>query len=212
MASEPGPTIEVFADVLCPFAYVGIDLARGRRNESTRRERPAFWIRAWPLEIINAAPFDPAVIADEVAALRASVAPGLFTGFDASNFPSTSQPAFELAAAAYRVDLATGEEMSVELRRELWERGRDISDPGVLASLASRFGIEVTDEDKRSIERDHTDGLARGVVGSPYFVAHGQGFFCPAFDVSHDQAGFHVRPVPERFDAFLAEAFSGPTP
>ena len=52
----------------------------------------------------------------EIDALRATVAPDLFAGFDPKTFPRTSIPAFGLAAAAYRVDDATGEAVSFALR------------------------------------------------------------------------------------------------
>lgn len=199
-------TIEIFADMLCPFAHVGIHKlleARLDRGGSS----PRMWVRAWPLETINGAPADAAVLDAEIAALRATVAPELFTGFDPATFPATAVPAFTVAAAAYRRDATVGEAVSIDLRSRLWEHGQDIADPDVLAEVIDRHDLEVGDADRASVEADHTDGAARGVVGSPYFFAAGDGFFCPAFEVSRDDAGFHVTPDPTRFAAFLDAAF-----
>lgn len=198
--------IEIFADMLCPFAHVGVHKVIEARLDRGGAS-PKLWIRAWPLEIIDDAPTDVTVIADEVAALRSTVAPELFTGFDAATFPSTGLGAFAVAAAAYRQDAITGEAVSIDLRSRLWEHGEDIADADVLAAVIDRYDIEVTDADRASVESDHAEGVERGVVGSPYFFAGGRGFFCPAFTVSRDDAGFHVAADPERFDAFLRAAF-----
>lgn len=200
------PTIEVFADLLCPFAHVGIHQVLGARLDRDGPV-PRLWIRAWPLETINGAPADPGLIGDEIAALRAGVTPGLFAGFDPSTFPSTALPAFAVAAAAYRRDPSLGEAVSIDLRNRLWEHGEDIADPGVLARVTDHHGVEVTEADRASVDHDRAEGEDRGVVGSPYFFAGGDGFFCPAFGVSRDDGEFHVTPEPARFEEFLDAAF-----
>src|SRR5688572_10592307 len=121
-------TIEIFADVWCPFAHAGIRTMMERRRE-LGREDVALWIRAWPLEFVDAAPLEAHNVAHEVAALRAQVTTDWFVGFDEHRFPSTSLPALALAAAAYRRDTLTGERVSVALRDALFEEGRDIADP-----------------------------------------------------------------------------------
>lgn len=207
MRPNTASPVEVFADVLCPFAYAGIELLRSRRDPALASRYP-LWVRAWPLEVINSAPFDPSLIAEEIVALRGTVVPDLFAGFDAGAFPSSSLPAFALAAAAYRDGYITGEAVSVELRHRLWERGQDISDPTILNEVAAAYSLEVTDADRASVTNDHSEGAERGVVGSPYFFAGGEGFFCPAMSVSHDERGFHVAATAERFEPFVAAAFS----
>src|SRR5262245_27310318 len=94
--------IEVYADIVCPFTHVGL-----RRLSEARHQRGVarpLRVRAWPLEWINGAPLGADLLAREVEALRAQVAPGMFTGFDASVFPLTSIPALGLAAAGYAVN------------------------------------------------------------------------------------------------------------
>src|SRR5580765_3971359 len=95
-------TVEVFADVRCPFAHVGLRRLAGRL--AAAGADVAFWVRAWPLELVNGAPLEGALIAEEVDELCDQVAPDLFAGFDPSRYPATSLPALGLAASAYRQD------------------------------------------------------------------------------------------------------------
>ncbi len=200
--------IEVFADVVCPFAHVGL-----RRLSDARRSpavRSALRVRAWPLEWINGAPLDRHLAAREVEALRAEVAPGLFAGFDPSTFPQTSIPAFGLAAAGYETDDATGEAVSLALRDALFERGEDISDDRILRSIASRFEIEPLDHaaTKVAVEADWGAGRARSVKGSPHFFIGDRGWFCPSLDVSHDGDQFEVHLTVEGMDEFRRAALA----
>lgn len=194
--------IEIFADMLCPFAHVGIHRVLEARLDR-RGSEPPLWIRAWPLETINDGAFDPQLLIDEITALRASVAPDLFTGFNPDTFPTTAMPAFAAAAAAYRKAPWAGEAVSIDLRNRLWEHGQNIADPGVIAEACAPYDVTVEPRDGDSVAADHVDGVARGVIGSPYFFAGDTGFFCPAFNVSRDDGGFHVVPDEERFGAFI---------
>lgn len=205
--SDPGPVVTVFADVACPFTHVGLHRFVRRRGDRGR-EDVALHVRAWPLEIVNGRPLSPSFVAEEIVDIRSQVAPDLFEGFEESAFPSTSIPALALAAAAYRLDVSTGESVSLELRDLLFERGSDIGDAGVLADLAARHGVEVTEADEASVRSDYESGRALGVVGSPYFLTDAGGFFCPALDVGRDDTG-HLRITadPQGFEAFLDTCF-----
>jgi len=183
-----GRVVTVYADVVCPFTHVGLRrLVEHRRR--TGREDVRLHVRAWPLEIVNGRPLDPALVAEEIEALRARVASDLFVGFDPARFPSTSAPAFALAAAAYRRDLTTGEQVSLALRDALFEDGEDIADPSVLDAIAAPFEIHVEDVDVASVERDRADGLARGVIGSPHFFTADGSAFCPSLEIARDERG-----------------------
>ena len=94
--------VEVFADVCCPFTHVGLRRLVQRRDEVGGDLELV--VRAWPLELVNGAPLDGDLIAEEIEELRKQVAADLFVGFDRGRFPATSLPALELAAAAYRHD------------------------------------------------------------------------------------------------------------
>jgi predicted DsbA family dithiol-disulfide isomerase len=204
--SDERLTIEVFADVLCPFTHVGMRRLV-RKRESVPRD-VVLWVRAWPLEVVNGEPLDAGFVADEVAELRAQVAPDLFTGFDPESFPSTSLPSLALTAAAYRRDQATGESVALALRDLVFEDGRDISDPAVLEEVAMRFGIDAEPVDADTVTADHDEGVARGVVGSPHFFTPEGSFFCPSLDVSRDDDGeLHVRFDQNGFAQFVDACF-----
>lgn len=199
-------TVEVFADVLCPFTHVGL------RRLVAHRQRAAhdvvFRVRAWPLELVNGEPLAADFVAEEIDALRASVAPDLFTGFDPDAFPSTSRPALALSAAASRRDPVTAEEVALALRDLVFEQGVDVSDPGVLADVAGRFGVSVDPADDEAVLADHREGQARGVVGSPHFFTPDGSFFCPSLDIDHAPDGsLRIRFDQAGFDRFVDACF-----
>lgn len=207
MSSE----IEVFADVGCPFTHVGLRRFVERRDADPTLADVRLRVRSWPLEIVNGEPLDPQFIADEVDEIREQVAGDLFRAFDPDAFPATSLPAMALAAAGYRVDVATGEAVSLELRDLLFEQGRDIADPAVLAEVAGRHGVafDVDDPPVELVEADHAEGEGRGVQGSPHFFTPAGAFFCPSLDISRDADG-HLRITadPVGFEQFLDSCFA----
>ena len=200
-------TIEVFADVWCPFTHVGLRRLVAERDRVGRTDR-IVRVRAWPLELINRAPLAADFVAEEIAALRESVAPDLFMGFNPDHFPSTSLPALGLAAASYFHNARTGEQLSLALRTALFEEGRDIADPTELAAIATQFGVALPGRGAiRAIRDDWDIGKRRGVQGSPhYFVGH-HGFFCPALDIGRVNGHLHVAADHEGFERFVHECF-----
>ncbi len=108
--------IEVFAEIVCPFTHVGLRRLIDARDASGA-EAPVR-VHAWPLELINGSPQDPDLVAREIDALRADVAPELFRGFDRARLPRTSIAAFGLAAVAYEHHgVGVGEAVSLALAR-----------------------------------------------------------------------------------------------
>lgn len=181
-------TIEVFADVACPFAHVGLRRLTDQRDARGRHD-VTFHVRAWPLELVNGKPLDAAFIDEEIDEIRPQVAPDLFAGFDAEQFPTTSLPALALEAAAYAVDPEIGERVSLELRDRLFERGENIADAAVLAAVADSHGVSWDPTDLESPRRDHAEGQDRDVIGSPHFFTETGSYFCPVLDVRRDDAG-----------------------
>jgi len=196
--------IDVFADVACPFAHAGLRAVAARRAE-LGRDHVVLHIRAWPLELVNKGPLDPHETAEHIDDLRAQVAPDLFAGFDPGHFPVTSLPALALAAEAYRVDAATGEAVSFALRDALFEEGRDISTPDVLAAVAAPFGLSAEDEaSSAEVIIDWREGQARGVKGSPHFFCGDLDAFCPGLHISPAGDGHvHVARTIDKLDEFL---------
>src|SRR5689334_9906602 len=133
----------------CPFTHVS--LRRVVAERTARGSSRMLRVRAWPLQMVNGAPLDPGLVADEVAALRDTVASGLFAGFDRALVPKSSVLAFGLAAAAYAVDDVHGEAVSLAMRDALFEEGRDIADPAVLREIGEHVDVGLGDADSAAL-------------------------------------------------------------
>jgi len=203
--------IEVYADVWCPFAYVGLRAALGQRHEAGHDDLP-LRIRAWPLELVNGAPLDPATTAEHVAALRTQVAPHLFARFDPGQFPTTSLPAMALCAAAYRMSDAVGETVGMALREALFESGLDISDPDLLGEVGRDHGVAPPGPaDAETVLAEWHHGEQRGVKGSPHFFCAGRNVFCPSLDIARgDDGRLQLHRNIAALSAFLETCWGGP--
>ncbi len=200
--------IEVFADVCCPFTHLGLRRLIEQRR-LLRRDEPRLLVRAWPLELVNGTPLDADFVSEEVDELRRQVAPDLFRGFDPSSFPSTSLPAFATAAAAYQRSLASGEALSLAIRSALFEEGRNIADPKVLADIARRHSLPpAEEEDQRRAFEDMREGQARGVIGSPHFFLTTGSVFCPTLRITRDDGHLRITIDEESMQNFFGEALN----
>lgn len=198
--------IEVFADVWCPFAHVGLRRFTERRNATGADV--GLLVRAWPLERVNGEPLAPALVAEEVAQIQATVAPELFAGFDPARFPTTTIPALQLTCRANASSPQAGEAVALELRHRLFELGEDVSDPAVLAEVAAAHGLDLDARDDLAA-RDWDEGRRRGVIGSPHFFTPGGDFFCPALDVRQVDGHLRITADPDGFERFLDSCFVG---
>ena len=197
-------TLEVFADITCPFTHVGLKQVVGHVAEMS--EPVEVVMRAWPLEWVNGSPLDVEAVLVKAAALSDQLGVDDFTGLRADRWPATTIPALELAAAAYARDAATGLAVSMELRAALFEQGVDVADPDALALIAAAHHLDADDpEIGRTIRSDYEAGQRRGVRGSPHFFIGDDAFFCPALDLGRDADGH----LTARFDsAMLADFFA----
>jgi predicted DsbA family dithiol-disulfide isomerase len=204
MSAADIPTIEVFADIWCPFTHVGLRAIDEQRTRAGRSD-VAIRVRAWPLELVNGAPLDPLVTKEHADDLQRQVAPTLFRHLDLDRFPRSTLDALALANRAYRTDLTTGERMSFALRDALFEEGRDISDLVVLENLAAEYAVKRPDEsDHTAVVADWHEGVRRGVLGSPHFFCGGDDVFCPSLDITKDPAhGVSIVRDASRLTAFL---------
>lgn len=181
-----GPVIEVFADISCPFAHVGLRTIHTQRARAGRGD-VAIWVRAWPLELVNGTPLDALATRDHVNELREQVAPNLFRHFDIARFPSSTLGALALANRAYRTHPHVGELVSFALREALFENGQDVSDSITLEHIAHTFGVDLPDEsDRASVVSDWHEGQRRGVLGSPHFFCGSANIFCPSLRIKKD--------------------------
>ena len=197
-------TVEVYADITCPFTHVGLKrVVQHVRQMSAPAE---VIVRAWPLEWVNGTPLavDPVLV--KAQALTEQLGVDDFGGLRADAWPTTTIPALNLAASAYERDAATGLAVSLELRAALFERGEDIGDAQVLAAIAAAHGLPApAGETSPAVQADYDGGCKRGVRGSPHFFVASDDFFCPALDLGHDPDGH----LTARFDAdMLAEFFA----
>ena len=202
----PG-SIEVFADVACPFTHVGL-----RRFAEHRLETgggPCIRVRAWPLELLNGEPLTGAALSPKVDALRRQVTPELFDGFDPDRFPASTMPAMAAEAAAYRVGPEVGDRFALLVRAALFERGLDVSDPEILDRLADEVGAPApTADDEATVRAAFEDGRARGVQGSPHWFTGDADFFCPSLRIEHGDDGLDISYDEDGFRRFVAAAFA----
>lgn len=202
-------TVEVFADVLCPFTHVGLHTLIDRRDERGL-DGPRLRIRAWPLELINGKPLAPDHVAAEIVALRKSVRPDLFAGFSTATFPATSMAAFALTTAADRTgDSAMIEGVGMALRDAVFEKGLDIGRSEVVRSVGAQFGLTPLDVDAtaEAVRSDWAEGKARGVIGSPHFFTADGSWFCPGLAISRDDVGNFLVAWKEGSEAFVDSVF-----
>lgn len=199
--------IEVFADIWCPFTHVGLHLLDEQRRRNGRDD-VGLLVRAWPLELINGAPMDAVAVGQKAEALREQVAPDLFAHVDVEHFPTSTLDALALEARAQR--FGVGERASFALRDALFEHGHDVSDPDVLARLATELGTGTPDDDDRAaVLAAWEEGRARGVVGSPHFFHGTSDVFCPSLDIA--RTGDHAWSITldtSRLQAFLDECLA----
>ncbi len=214
--SAPGPgtgegaLLEVFGDLTCPFTYASMK-SFGRRRAERGLDHLSVRIRPWPLEWVNGRVPRPEVVEAEIEALRGSVTPHLFAGFDSGALPSSAIEAFGLEAAAYEHGEATGEAVSLALREALFEHGRDISDPAVLREIGEQAGVTPpgAERSRELVEAAYEEGRSRGVEGSPHiFVGGDGGRFCPALRIERQDDRFFVEPVPGAVDEVIDDALA----
>lgn len=179
--------VEVYADVLCPFAWVLLGQLLDTRAELGAVDVPIL-VRAWPFEVADGALPSAERLSAEVAALRGSVAPDRFVGFDPAHLPTSTIPAMALTSAAYGKANDVGEATAVRLRELIFEEGSDVADPVVLGALEAATGFHVT-ADPGLVEAEYDLGVHRGVTGSPFVLAGAVAEACPTFAVERDGAG-----------------------
>jgi predicted DsbA family dithiol-disulfide isomerase len=184
-------TVEVYADVVCPFAYIGLKRLLAHRDRIGRSD-VRFRVKSWPLELVNGEPVDAHFILEEIDEVAPQVAPDLFGGFDLESFPGTSIPALALTRAAYEHSDALGERVAMALREALFEEGLDISDPDVLEAIARSHGLDDMGS-REDVVDDYESGVERGVVGSPHFFTATASMFCPVLDIRRVDGKLHVK-------------------
>jgi predicted DsbA family dithiol-disulfide isomerase len=191
-STAAGVAIAVFADVVCPWCYIGerrLERARGRRRglSTTRRWRPFQLQPHMPREGIAWADFirtkfggpeRARAIFDHVTGVGASV--GAAFDFDrVANAPNTADAHRVILFAAER-----GDEWLVvdRLFRAHFAEGRDIGDAETLVELAANVGLDAaevrrhlaSDEKRDAVVRSQRMAEELGITGVPFFVFAGR--------------------------------------
>lgn len=197
-------SLEVYADIWCPFTHVGLRAFAAQRRAAGRTD-VVLRVRPWPLELVNGAPMDVDSAMAHIEDLRTQVAPGLFARVVRDRFPSSTLEALALVEHAYVIDSGTGERLSFALRDALFEEGLDISDPSVLRRIATTLGVGSADDaDRRAVVDSWHRGVDRGVLGSPHFFCGDRDIFCPTLEISHGPGhGASIRRDTTRLAEFL---------
>lgn len=205
--TAPAHSIDVYADVSCPFAHYSLRRFSERRSSSVANG-PRLRVRGWPLELANGEPLEATKVADEVTDLRAQVAGDLFTGFDPAAFPPTTITVLGAATLAYDQGLEVGEAFNLAIRDELFEHGHAIGQSEVLHEVAAQFGLAVPDDDaaRAAVEADYAEGKRRGVTGSPFFIVDGTPFFCPGLDIERRGEHLHIEIDDDELAPFIDRA------
>jgi predicted DsbA family dithiol-disulfide isomerase len=207
--------LEVYADIACPFAYVGLRRLITARADAQRYDVP-IEVQPWPLELVNGTPLNPQTTATHVAELRDQIAPELFSGFDPANFPNTTLPALALVHVANQLDPAIGLAVDQALRTALFEHGLDVSDPAVLHAIAYEYALpEPTPADAAAVQALYQTGRTRSVQGSPHFFYRDYAAFCPSLAISADPGpGLTIAFDTSALDELVTYCFprSQPTP
>jgi len=202
--------IEVFADIWCPFAYVGLRMIRDYRDKLGAHDTVII-VRSWPLELVNDAPMDPAKAKGNCEALREQVAPDAFSHVNVDSFPTSTLDALTLIAHAYSISEDVGEKAAFRVREALFEEGRDISDRAVLDDLAAELGVsDYYDPTYEAVRKDWEEGKRRRVIGSPHFFYGAVGTFCPSLQMTREAAtGLTINTDTTRLQEFLKQCFIG---
>jgi predicted DsbA family dithiol-disulfide isomerase len=195
-------TADVFADVSCPYTHVQLRQLLSLRAEGTHGD-VRFRVRAWPLELVNGNGPDRHAIGRSAAALRTQVDAALFADFDVSRLPETFLPALDLEKVAYAHDPRVGELVSIDLRDELFVRGRDVSDPTVLGEIAFRHGLGDASARREDVLADWAEGQRLGVAGSPHFFCGDRNEFSPGLAIDKHLGEVTVTPTLDRLRHFL---------
>lgn len=159
-------TIEVWSDLLCPFAYVGLlrfCRARERLGLDVRIEHHTF-----PLELFDGP--HPRRGTDTEAVALGQIEPEagfrVWTAAD-DRYPHTVLLAAEAVQAASAQSPTAGEELDLALRRAFWTESRSISHRQVILDVAA--GITQVDVGQLTTALD--DGRHRKQVMADFAVA-----------------------------------------
>jgi predicted DsbA family dithiol-disulfide isomerase len=229
-ASAPPPvvagTIQVWSDLLCPFAYVGLLRLRRARERLGLDGVVRLEHRTFPLELFNG-PHPRRGTDTEAVGLGQIEPEAEFRVWAAPDdlYPHTVLLAAESVHAANAQSLAAGEALDLALRRAFWTRSRSISHRQVILEVAGELPDGLVDvtalataldggRHRAGVMGDFAVSQTDAVAGSPTFrLADGSALNNPGVQVHWEgpwAAGFPVVDShdPGAYDDLLRQAAS----
>lgn len=175
--------VEIFSDVVCPWCYIG-HARFAKAAERFRAKGGTIEVTMRPFQLDpttpdTSEPIIPAMerkfgqnarqMIDRVVGV--AEADGLEMNY-ADALSANTLEAHRLTEVAARQ--GRGTEMAERLFRAYFVEGLDVSDKGVLASLAAEVGVDDTGEGADAV-REHLDrARALGITGVPLFLFEGK--------------------------------------
>ncbi|NUT99072.1 MAG: hypothetical protein HOY78_44425 [Saccharothrix sp.] len=206
-------TIQVWSDLLCPFAHVALTRLRAAREQAGLTGKLHIDHHVFPLELFNGP--HPRTGTDSEAVGLGQIEPDagfrLWTAPE-WEYPSTVLLAAEAVLAAKTQGLAASEDLDYALRIAFWTDSRSIAHRAVILEVAKETGTVDVDElaealdsgkhradvmaDYAIAQTDEVNGsphlfLADGSnVNNPGITVHWQGDWAKGFPVvtAHDSA------------------------
>jgi predicted DsbA family dithiol-disulfide isomerase len=163
-------TIQVWSDLLCPFAYVGLVRLRRARTRLELDGSVHVEHRTFPLELFNG-PHPRRGTDSEAVGLGQIEPEAEFRLWSAADdlYPHTVLLAAEAVHAATAQSLTAGEELDFALRRAFWTQSHSISHRQVIIDVAGELPAGLLDVDALAAALD--DGRHRAAVMADYAVS-----------------------------------------
>jgi predicted DsbA family dithiol-disulfide isomerase len=206
----PG-TIQVWSDLLCPFAHVAIYRLRTARTKLGLDDAVRLDHHTFALELFNGPHSRPGTDSEAVGLgqLAPEVGFRLWTQPDWT-YPSTVLLAAEAVHAAKAQGLRASEDLDAALRRAFWFESRTIGHRQVILEVAaevdsvdaSALAVALDDGRARSeVMADHAVAVTDAVQGSPHlFLPDGSAVHNPGIDVHWEGRWASGYPIAEATD------------
>lgn len=214
-AARPG-TVQVWSDLLCPFAHVAIHRLTAARDRLGLTGRVHLDHHTFPLELFNGPHPRPGTDSEAVGLGQVEPAAGfrLWTAADWL-YPSTVLLAAEAVHAAKEQGLGPSEDLDRALRAAFWTHSRSIAHRAVILEVAAQTGTVDTaaladaldtGRYRAAVMADYAVSQTDAVAGSPHlFLADGSDAHNPGVSVHWEGPWAAGYPVVDGHDAAWAE-------
>lgn len=204
--------VEVWSDLLCPFAYVGLLRLRRARTRLGLDEEVRLEHHTFPLELFDG-PHPRRGTDSEAVGLGQIEPEAQFRVWGAADdlYPHTVLLAAEAVHAASAQSLVAGEELDLALRRAFWTHSRSISHRAVILEVAAEVpAVDATElaaaldrgEFRAAVMADFAVARTDAIAGSPTFrFPEGTTVTNPGIEVHWDGPWASGFPVVDAHDA-----------